>query len=322
MAVPAGTYQTYQQIGIREDLTNLIDMISPTDTPFYSSVEKVKATSTLHEWQSDSLAAPGSNIQIEGDDASVQTADPTTRLKNYLQILRKVPGVSGTGQAVNTAGRADEMDYQKMKRGREMKNDIEYALVRNQASSAGSASVGRSLASVESWLATNKTSVGTGTAQTTPGFSGSTVAAPTDSTVTGSVSEAALKSVIKLCWDAGGKPNMIMVASGNKQKLSTFGGIATQYKENIKGPATIVAAADAYVSDFGTFTIVPNHKMRAPTILVLDMDHWRVATLRGITSETLAKTGDSDKSLMLCEVTLESGNEAASGKITDVNPAL
>lgn len=321
MTVPSGTFQTTAQIGIREDLTNLIDMISPTDTPFYSLVEKIAANSTAHEWQTDALASPGTNARVEGDDATINTADPTVRLKNYTQILTKAPSVSRTTQSVRTAGRADEMDYQVMKRGKELKNDIEYALVRNQGSSAGSASVARSLASVESWIFTNRTSVGTGTSQTTPGFSGGTVTAPTDSTVLSSVSETTLKLMIKAAWDSGGHPDMIQVNSGNKQKMSGFGGIATQYKDNTKGVnATIIAAADFYQSDFGTFKIVPNHKVRAATILILDMDHWRVATLDGITSEALAKTGDSDKKLLVTELTLESGNEAASAKITDIDP--
>lgn len=323
MTVPSGTFQTTAQIGIREDLTNLIDMISPVDTPFYSTAEKNQANSTAHEWQTDALAAPGTNARVEGDDATINTADPTVRLKNYTQILTKVPSVSRTSQSVRTAGRADEMDYQVMKRGKELKNDMEYALVRNQGSSAGSASVARSLASIESWIFSNRTSVGTGTSQTTPGFSSGTVTAPTDSTVTGSVSETQLKAQIKQCWDAGGKPDLIMVNSGLKQKMSGFGGIATQYKDNVKGVnATIIAAADFYQSDFGTFKIVPNHKVRAATMLILDMDHWRVSTLDGIISQPLAKTGDSDKKLLVTELTLESGNEGASAKITDINPAL
>lgn len=320
MAAPTGTYQTYQQIGVREDLSKDIDMISPKDTPFYSRAEKTKVSNTKFEWQTDALDAAASNLQIEGDDAATNTAVPTVRLSNYAQISRKVPRVSGTGQVVDTAGREDELDYQIMKRGQELKNDMEYALVRNQASSAGSATVPRASAGVESWIATNKTSVGTGTAQTTPGFSGGTVAAPTDSTVTGSVAESALKSVIKAIYDAGGDPTLAMVGTGTKQKLSTFAGIATQYRENSGTKrATILGAADVYVSDYGELSIVANRKVRDRTALILDMDHWKVGTLRGITKEPLAKTGDSDQVLLLCEFGLISSNELASGKITDID---
>lgn len=323
MAVPAATTQTYQQIGIREDLSDVIYDISPTETPVVSRMARTKATNTNHEWLTDALAAAAANRRIEGDDATFLTADPRTRLNNYNQISSKPVVVSGTSRAVNTAGLDDEFSYQIAKRGKELKRDQEFAITQNQASSAGGAGTARSSASMESWIATNKTSVGTGTAQTTPGFSGGTVAAPTDSTVTGSVAEAQLKAVIKECWSVGGQPSMIVVGPGTKQKLSGFTGIATQYRENsgVK-QATILAAASVYVSDFGEFRIVPDRFSRDRTLLGLDMEYWGLAQLRGIERETLAKTGDADKMQLITEWTLESRNEKSSFKITDINSAL
>jgi hypothetical protein len=323
MAAPTGTMQSYQAVGNREDLSGIIDDISPTDTPFYSRVKKTSTGSTSPEWQTDALDAPAANLMIEGDDATTNTATPTVRLKNYIQTSQKVPRVSGLQRELDSAGRGDELDYQKMKRGKELKNDVEYALVRNQASSAGSATVPRASAGLESWIATNKTSVGTGTAQTTPGFSGGTVAAPTDSTVTGSVAEAHLKTIAKTIYDAGGAADLIMVGTGAKQKFSGFAGIATQYRENTGNKrATILGAADIYISDYGEYKIVANRKVRDVTALFLDMEHWEVKRVRGITSYPLAKTGDSDRALMVTDYTLASLNEKASGKITDINSAL
>lgn len=323
MTAPTGTFQTYQQIGIREDLSDVIDSISPTDTPFYTRVEKTSVSSTSPEWQTDALDSPAQNVMIEGDDATTNTAVPTVRLKNYVQTSQKTPRVTGISREVDTAGRGDEMDYQVAKRGKELKNDIEYALVRNQGSSAGSATVPRTSAGLESWLATNRTSVGTGTSQTTPGFSGGAVAAPTDSTVTGSVSETVLKSVLKSIYDAGGNPEIVMVGTGVKQKMSGFAGIATQYRENSGTKrATILGAADVYVSDYGELKIVANRKVRDRTALILDMEHWKVGRIRGITKYPLAKTGDSDRAMLVTDYTLIASNEAASGKISDINSAL
>lgn len=320
MTTPTGTFQTFQQIGIREDLSDIIDNISPTDTPFYSRVEKVKVSNTNPEWQTDALDAPAANVMIEGDDATTLTAVPTVRLKNYVQTSQKTPRVSGIAREVDTAGRGDELDYQIMKRGKEIKNDIEYALVRNQASSAGSATVPRMSAGLESWIKTNYTSVGTGTSQTTPGFSGGLVSAPTDSTVTGSVAESHLKTIAKAVYDAGGEANLIMVGTGTKQKFSTFAGIATQYRENSgNSRATILGAADVYISDYGEYKIVANRKVRDRTALFLDMEHWQVGRVRGITKEPLAKTGDSDRVMLVTDYTLIALNEAASGKITDID---
>jgi hypothetical protein len=323
MAVPAATTQTYAQIGIREDLSDVIYDISPTETPVVSRMSRVKAKNTNHEWLTDALSAAAANRRIEGDDATFLTADPRTRINNYCQISSKPVVVSGTSRAVDTAGLDDEFSYQIAKRGRELKRDIEFAVTQNQASSAGGAGTARSSASMESWIASNRTSVGSGTAQTTPGFASSAVAAPTDSTVTGTVAEAQLKVVIRECWSVGGSPSMIVVGAATKQKLSGFTGIATQYRENsgVK-QATILAAAAVYVSDFGEFRIVPDRFSRDRTLLGLDMEYWALAELRPMTTQELAKTGDADKKQLLTEWTLEARNEKANFKISDINPAL
>lgn len=323
MTVPAGTYQRFQVIGAREDLQDKIYNIAPVETPVLTKLPRTKATNTLHEWQTDTLASAGSNRAVEGDDAVILTAAPTTRLQNYCQIATKAIAVSGTLEASDLAGRKDEESYQLAKRSKELKRDMELTITQNQASSAGSASVPRSSASMESWIATNRTSVGTGTAQSTPGFSSGTVAAPTDSTVTGTMTEATLKGEIQKAWAAGGDPSMIVVGGLTKQKLSTFTGIATQYRENTgMKRATILGAADVYVSDFGEHYIVPDRFSRDRTILGIDPDYWSVAYLRPMNQFKLAKTGDSEKRQLLTEFTLVSRNEAANFKITDVNPAL
>ena len=281
MAVPTNTVTTFSAIGNREDLANIIYDISPMDTPFLSQAAKSRASAVYHEWQTDALEAAGANRQIEGDDASANTFVATTRVGNYCQISAKTISVSGTQRAVNPAGRADELSYQLAKRGREIKRDMEFALTRNQASSAGGTGTARSLASLESWLATNKTSVGTGTAQTTPGFSSGTVAAPTDSTVQGTFTRASLNDVIQKCWTQGGDPRIIMVGPFNKTVASGFANIATLYKNvNAGQQGEILAGADLYVSDFGQHQIVPNRFQRDRTVLVLDMEYLGVATLR------------------------------------------
>lgn len=318
MTVPTNTVTAFSAIGNREDLANAIYDISPTDTPFLSRAQRNRASAVYHEWQTDALEAAGANRKIEGDDATANTFVATTRMGNYCQISSKTISVSGTQRAVNTAGRADEFSYQLAKRGQEIKRDMEYALTRNQASSAGGAGTARSLASLESWLATNKTSVGTGTAQTTPGFSSGTVVAPTDSSVAGTFVEASLKDVIQKCWTQGGDPKVIMTGPFNKQRASGFAGIATQYREN-KGNqrATILGAADVYISDFGEHQIVANRFQRDQTVLVLDMEYLGVSILRNMETTPLAKTGDSDRTMLLTEYTLEVRNEKASGKVTD-----
>lgn len=321
MAVPAATQQTFQTIGNREDLENLIYDISPLETPVMSMLDRVNASNVFHEWQTNSLASAATNRQVEGDDATILTVNPTVRIGNYCQISSKAISVSGTEMSgMNPAGRKNELSYAVANRSKELKRDMELAITQNQGSSAGSASVARSSASMEAWISSNWTSVGTGTSQTTPGFSSGTVAAPTDSTVTGSVSETILKGVLSSIWTAGGDPDVIIVGSGTKQKFSSFTGIATQYRENsgVK-QATILAAAAVYVSDFGEVRIEPDRFSRNRTALILDTEYWALAYLRPFQQFELAKTGDSEKREMLAEWTLVARNQAASGKIADID---
>ena len=319
MAVPGGTFQTHQAIGNREDLSDIINDISPMDTPFYTNIAKNDASNTTHEWQTDSLAAAALNSQIEGDDADADTATPTARLSNICMISRKVPRVAGTQRAVDAAGRADELDYQVAKRGRELKRDIETALCGSQAATAGAAASARVMAGLGAWIATNEVATAASTAQTTPvTTSGYPTTAPTAGTA-GTFVESDLKEAIKLCWDEGGDPTVVMTGSFNKQQASAFSGIGTLYRDSQPNgalrPGSIVGAADVYVSDFGTHQIVANRFQPAGTAYVLDLDYWACSFLRPIQTEDLAKTGDSDRKMLIAEYTLEAKNEKASGKV-------
>lgn len=326
MAVPSGTFQTYQAKGIREDLSDLIFNVSPTERPMTSAIRKTKATQNRHEWQTDTLAAAAANAAIEGDDAVISTAVPTVRLANFLQTLTKSVSVSGKQREVRTAGRADEFQYQLKKRMAELGNDLEYAIVRNQAATAGSASSAPLMAGAESWLATNKTSVGQGTAQTTPGADatlGYPATAPTDSTSAGTLTEAAFKAVIRDIYNNSNTDSakIAMVSMAGKQKMSsTFTGIATRFLTVSQNEqAQITAGADVYVSDAGRLMIVPNRFMRTNVILLINPEYWGLASLRPFGMERLAKTGDSDKAQIVGDYTLECRNELASGKVTDIN---
>ena len=155
MPQPADTFDTYDQIGIREDLKDLISLITPFDTPFLSGIGEARADNTLFEWQTDTLAAAAENAVIDGDDATTDAVAATTRLSNRTQISDKVVLLSGSAQAVKVAGRPDEMAYQVAKRAKELKRDMETGLLANTARTAGSSSVARRTAGVPAWIATN-----------------------------------------------------------------------------------------------------------------------------------------------------------------------
>src|SRR3990167_5236716 len=129
MALPTNTLATYQQIGNREDLSDDIWKISPTDTPFFTAVDKVKASAVKHEWQTAALpAVDTANAVLEGDDATTDAANINVRLDNICQISDKVARVSGTAQAVVHAGRDDEMEMQEMVMGQALKIDVDTIL--------------------------------------------------------------------------------------------------------------------------------------------------------------------------------------------------
>jgi hypothetical protein len=320
MANPVGTFQTYQAVGNREDLTEMIAMISPTETPFQSMAKKAKASNKLHEWQTDSLRAAQANAQVEGDTPSNTTVTPTVRLFNATQISSYAFNISGTQQAVNPAGRADELAYQLVKYGKELKRDIEKNLTANTAYAAGTSGTARVTGGLEAWMSTNWTSQGSGGSPASPGFSSVGVVAATDNSLAATVTEANVKAIIRQCWTQGGNPDVIMVGPYNKQKLSSFSGLVGMTNnifQKAGGQATLIAAVDAYQSDFGALKIIPNRFNRDRTLTVLDMEYWAVAYLRPFQSFPLAKVGDSDQRMILAEYALESRNEAASGKVAD-----
>jgi hypothetical protein len=312
-------YNAHTAIGQREDLTDVIYNISPTETPFMSSIGKTKATAVYHEWQTDSLAAATTaNAAVEGADASDATLAPTTRLGNYTQILQKTIKVSGTLDTVNKAGRKSEKAYQLAKASQEIKRDLETVMLANQGRDAGSSnSTPRKMASLLSWITTNS-SVGSGGADpTTIGVS--TRSDGTQRTFT----EALLKTVVASVFDSGGMPSVLMVGSAGKQKVSSFAGIgATRFNVTGAKPSTIIGAADIYVSDFGNMSVVPNRFMRTRDALILDPEYAAVAYLRPFQTNELAKAGDSDKTQILVECTLEVKNEAAHGIVADLDMSL
>jgi hypothetical protein len=323
MAIPyaAGTFKTYESIGNREDLSDIIYDISPTETPFLSMSGRGNATQRAHEWQTDSLAAAALNVTAEGDDAAANTAVATVRVSNQCQILTKAISVSGTQEAVNKAGRRSEMAYQTSKRAKELKRDLEFALTRNTGASAGASGTGAQMAGIESWLSTNRTTLAASTAAaTTPGWS-TAFAGPTDGSTAGTMTgaTAGLLPVIQQTWNSGGNPRIIMCGPFNKRRISTFAGIATLYKE-VPGAqqGVITSGADVYISDFGEHTVVPNRFSRDATILLLDFEYLAVAYLRPFQQLQIARTGDAIKRQLVVECTLQVRNEASSGKITDL----
>lgn len=307
MAVQTNTFSTFQSKGIRESLSDVISRVAMEETPFISNAGKKSVSNTFFEWQQQDLAAVDlNNAQLEGDDHTYSAVTPTVRVGNYTQIMRKTFLISETEEKVRKAGRASEINYQKILKGLEIRRDAEAILLSNQGASAGDATTNpRKSASVLAFIKTN-TNIGAGGAN--PVYTNIPTATRTDGTQR-AFTEVIVKDLLQQLYKAGAKTDMVMVGPVNKQKFSTFAGIAQLRTETGKKTATIVGAADVYIGDFGPVSIVPNAFMRERDALFIDTDYVSINTLRPYQCEEMAKTGDARKFLCLAEWGLEVTNE-------------
>ena len=319
MAQATGTFSSYDAVGNREDLSDLIFDVSPTETPFLSAIKKTKAKNTNHEWQTDSLtAASGTNAHIEGDDANPSAPSATTRLGNYTQILKKHAVVSGTQEdGMNPAGRKREMAYQIARRMKEIKRDLEASMIGGaaigNAKVAGNDSTAREMGSIYTYLTSNVAVGATGAVATGDGTD--TMTGGTDADLT----EAMLTTVLSSCYTNGGNPNMLLVSATNKGVVSGFGGPTAATRYVTTDDKKLTASVDVYVGDFHTLKVVPARQLVGDNVLAIDPEYLAYAELRPLRSYDLSKTGDSYRKEMVWEGTLEVCNEAAHGLIADTN---
>ena len=305
MTAPSGTFLTTAAIGNREDLTDVIYRISPTQTPVLNMASKAKATNTLHEWQTQDLATAASNAQAEGDTITAKTVTPSVRLTNRTQISAKAVAVSGTQRAMNPAGRSDELAYQMSLASLEIKRDMELGLTQNDVLATSP----RQSRGLRGWVVDNVSNNGGTLASYTAntGYTPGTQRAFT---------ESLLKTVLQAVYTAGGEPDTIMLPPAQKQIFSTFTGNATRMDKS--EDAKLYASVDFYVSDFGTLQAVPNRFMAAREAFILQSDKLAVAYLRPFQTIELAKTGDADLREILVEYTLECRAPKAHGAVYDL----
>ena len=291
-------FKTYDATAIREDLSDVIYDISPTDTPFLSSIAgKGSVSNTLFEWQTDALAsAVINNYHVEGAAAGTAATTATTRLTNQTQISKKVVEVTGTHETVNNAGKKSEMAHQLAKASKEIKRDMEGSLLADNAAAAGDATTARETRGAANFITTNVTDAGT---------TGTHAA----------IVEADVLAVAESTWNAGGEPSTILLGATNKKLITAMSGRADAIRSVADGNTTIQNAVDVYVSDFGTFNIQLDRFCDQDVVYFLDHDMWSVDYLRDFQTVDIAKEGDSEKKMLLVEYGLRCGNEAANGKI-------
>ena len=326
MAQAVNTFETYDAVGNREELADKIWNISPHETPFTSLIGSKSIDSIHPEWQIDTLETPStSNNQAEGNDWSYDAVTPTTRVGNYAQISEKTLNISNTQDQTSKAGRKSEVAYQLAKKGIALKTDMEVTMLSNQAASAGSGNgaTNRTAAGFRAWLTTND-SLGSG--GSSGSFSAGIQGAATNGTQR-AFTKAILDEVILSTYNAGGDANVFMCSPYVKTVFSRIlddADVVPLRKEVKSGQATIVAAADAYLSDFGLVTVVVNRQMArvgaavARNAFLIDPKMVKKGIFRDIEMHKPAKTGDAEKRVLNVEYTLIVNNEAAHGVAADL----
>ena len=322
MAVNSAALETYDSKTIREDLTDAENMISPTETPFISSIAgKASATNTKFEWPVVELgAADATNAVAEGEDApGIDAAVLALRMANYSQIMDKVVKVTDTSQRVDGAAKVEKLAKQISYKLKELKRDKETIFLQNAVAVPGAAAGAtvRKTAGLEAWLITNA-SRGSGGAA--PTLSGTTVGYPNAAHTPGTsrtITEDMLNTVIQSCWTQGGEVKYGIVGPGVKRTISkSFNGYATKYKD--ADAKRVTSAVDFYESEFGLIEIIPNRFSNAASMILIDPEFVKIVDLQPTRQLELARTGHTENRLIQYEGTLEVGNQKAHGIITAV----
>ena len=314
MAQPTNTFDSYDAVGIREDLSDVITNISPEETPLYSAMKKTKATNTYHEWQTDALRSSQVSASIEGDDTVAEARAATTRLGNRTQIFKNAVSIPDTDEGLSKAGRAKEIGYQTLKVAKEQKLDIEKALFDNQAAVAGNSTTARRLAGLGAWLTTN-TDFGANEGADPTGDGSD---ARTDETTTlQAFSQARFDGVMQSIWEQGGKPETVYLSAFQMNKALGFEGNNQQRSTIGAADGAVANLLNIYMTPWGSVEFVPSRENRSRDVYIIQNDMLECAVLRPTKNVALAKTGDSTRRQVTTELTMVVRNEAALGGVFD-----
>ncbi|NQY81954.1 MAG: DUF5309 domain-containing protein [Alphaproteobacteria bacterium] len=323
MTIVTNTFHTGSAKTNRESLSDVVSRITPEDTPIFSSIPHTEAKATYEEWSSEALSSPAANAQLEGDEFTYAAVTASKRFGNYTQILRKDWVVSATQDKVSNVGKAEQSANQRVKKGIELRKDIEFAIVSNTASVSGQT---RKFGGVPTWFESDTSSRGASTGAA----GGFQTDGMTDVAVAGTFrtyTKALLDSTLQKCYTTGSNVKVAQVSPYAKGVFSSFmksDGVVPVRQATSKKAITLVATAEIYLGDFGEVVFVPNRIMAGSTamasnVLLLDPSMLEFRFLRKIQDvEDLAKTGDATKGVIVAEGTLVNKNPLAHGVIADI----
>ncbi len=245
------------------------------------------------------------NAALEGDDRPATRFTNRTRKRNYTQIFASSIEVSGSMRAARHHGIADEVDYQKQERIREMLRDLENSVINGVAPAAnqqGSSTVRRSMNGIVPSIATNVFVPNTG------GF-------PAGQLLTNRLDYGMINEALRRIWlESGSRVDTILVNGTQKKRINELIYSARQYSVT---EDTINDVVHVFESDFGICRIVLSRWMPNDKVALLDSSRLSVLPLdgRSFHYKPLSSSGDSEVGMVIGEYTLEFKNESAHGVI-------
>ena len=325
-APQATTFLTTDAKLNREELANVVDMTERDKTPVYTLIGRGSCSSTSPQWAVDELEAPGQNIQPEGREYDYAAIAPAQRLQNYTQIFEKTGQISGTQIAVDKAGNHENVARQKIKKGVEIKRDVEYSILAANPSLPGAS---RQSGSLSTWAETN---VSRGAGGANGGYDQATgrTVAPTNGTRR-DLTRAMVDSVVRQGYESGADITNAFMTPGAKEVFATFlkDDDVIQLRSAVaqRGKVELLRDVDVYRGPLGLVNVIPNYVMGLNATLdrnmfILDTSKikWVWMKGRGIREVgDLPKTGDKVPFVIEGEGTLMVGNEKAVGVIADLN---
>jgi hypothetical protein len=247
------------------------------------------------------------NAALEGDEASAARFTSRTRRQNYTQIFTARVSVSGSMHAARQHGIADEVDYQKQERLRELLRDLENTIINGVAPGAtpqGSSTVRRTMNGIIRMIETNAL---------TPGSGGMPPGAGSNEDL---LTEEVLNTALRLVWEkSSSRIDTIVVGGSQKRRINGFLSASRGYSPDDTRFRDLVST---YESDFGVCRVVLSRWMPSGAVLLLDSSRLSVMPLRGRSFHyrPLAATGDSIDGHIVGEYTLEMKNEAGHALIS------
>ncbi len=285
---------------VRPDGAREVLLVTAVATNVLTVVRRYGSTPTSNLANAQKLVILG-NAAIEGDDRPATQFNSRSRKRNYTQIFSSSVEVSGSMRAARAFGVADEIDYQKQERLRELLRDLENCVINGVAPAAnpqGSATVRRTMNGIIPSISTNQ-------------FAPNTGGIPAGTGAGSGLTEAMLNAALRLTWEqSAGTIDTILVGGVQKRKINEFLSSARLFTASTEKLNNQVSV---YESDFGIQRIVLSRWVPADSLVFLDSSRLQVAPLQGRSFhyKPLASSGDSETGMVLGEYTLEMKNENA-----------